>query len=255
MANAKRYLEAGPATAPEIEAFVSRCPYAILPVGSTEQHGPHLPVNTDTMIAEAIALRTARRSLGLVLPAIPLGYAWVWRDDPASLTLGFDTYMRMIGDTVDALSRWGIRAVYIMSGHGSNPQPTKHALRELIHEKIDVKVLYGMYSGIKEMVAEAESETWHGDLHAEEIETSLMLAIAPRLVHMDRAVADYPPAPNDYAQSEISMGHLKRTGVFGDATKATMAKGERWLDLAADRSAALWTGFLDRHQLPRGEQP
>ena len=68
-----------------------RVPYAILPVGSTEQHGPHLPLNTDTLIAERIALETARRSVGLVLPAMPLGYAWVWRDVPATLTLRFDT--------------------------------------------------------------------------------------------------------------------------------------------------------------------
>lgn len=246
-------LEAGPATLPEIKAFVSRCPYAILPVGSTEQHGPHLPTNTDTVIAEAIALATAKRSRGLVLPAIPLGYAWVWRDVPASMTLSFDTYMRVIHDTVDSLSRWGVKAVYIMSGHGANPQVIKHALRELIHDKIDIKVLYGMYAGLKEMTAEADSETWHGDVHAEEIETSLMLAIAPHLVRMELAAADYPPAPADYGQSELSMGHLMRSGVFGDPTKATVEKGRRWLDLAAERSAALWTGFLDRHSLPTGE--
>lgn len=247
------YLEAGPATLPEIQAFVARCPYAILPVGSTEQHGPHLPTNTDTMIAEAVALATAKRSFGLVLPAVPLGYAWVWRDVPASLTLSFDTYMRVIHDTVDSLARWGVKAVYIMSGHGSNPQPIKHALREMIHDRIDIKMLYGMYAGLKEMTAEADSDTWHGDIHAEEIETSLMLAIAPHLVRMELAAADYPPAPADYGQSELSMGHLMRSGVFGDPTKASEEKGRRWLALAAERSAALWTGFLDRHNLPTGE--
>lgn len=250
--SAPNYLEAGPATLPEIEAFVRRCPYAILPVGSTEQHGPHLPINTDTLIAETIALATAKRSQGLVLPAVPLGYAWVWRDVPATLTLSFDTYMRMIRDTVESASRWGIKGIYIMSGHGSNPQPIKHALRELIHEQIDVKVLYGVYAGIKEMMAEAESDTWHGDVHADEIETSIMLAIAPHLVHMDRAAADYPPAPADYGQSELSMGNLMRSGVFGDPTKASAEKGRRWIELAADRSATLWTSFLNRHNLSTG---
>lgn len=243
------FLDMETATLPEIADFAQRVPFAILPVGSTEQHGPHLPVNTDTVIARAVALATAERSLGLVLPAVPLGYAWVWRDRPATLTLGFETYMRMIRDTVESLQGWGIRAVYIMSGHGSNPQPVKHALRELIHEKIDVRVLYGMYGGLKEMIAEAESDTWHGDLHAEEIETSLMLAIAPETVRMELAEADYPPAPPDYAMSELSMGHLMRSGVFGDPTKASREKGERWLALAAERSASLWLGFLRRHGL------
>lgn len=247
------FLDAARATLPEISAFVERCPYAILPVGSTEQHGPHLPISTDTIIAETMARETARRSCGLVLPAVPLGYAWVWRDVPASLTLGFDTYMRMIRDTVESLSRWGVKAVYIMSGHGSNPQPLKHTLREMIHGQIDIKVLYGMYGGIKQMTAEAESETWHGDLHADEVETSLMLAIAPELVRMELAVADYPPAPADYGQSELSMGNLMRSGVFGDPTKATAEKGKRWIALGADQSAALWAAFLARHGYSIGE--
>lgn len=253
MSDAPRHLDAGAATLPEVKAFVQRVPYAILPVGSTEQHGPHLPISTDTLIAEAMALATARRSLGLVLPAVPLGYAWVWRGVPASLTLGFDTYVNVIRDTVESLAWWGVKAVYIMSGHGANPQVIKHALREKIHGRIDVKVLYGMYGGLKEMMAEAESRSWHGDLHADEIETSLMLAIAPQLVRMELAAADYPPAPADYGQSELSMGQLMRSGVFGDPTRATAEKGRRWIDLAADRSAALWTEFLKRHDLPTGE--
>jgi creatinine amidohydrolase len=248
------YLDAGRATLPEIKAFVARCPCAILPVGSTEQHGPHLPTNTDTLIAEAMAHATARLSCGLVLPAIPLGYAWVWRDVPASLTLNFDTYLMMIRDTVESLSRWGIKAVYIMSGHGANPQALKQALREHIHGRVDIRVLYGMYGGIREMMEEAETESWHGDLHADEIETSLMLALAPELVRMELAVADYPPAPPDYGMSELSMGQLMRSGVFGDPTRATAEKGRRWLDLGAERSAALWTGFLARHGYPTGDR-
>lgn len=247
------FLDAGRATLPEIERFIERVPFAILPVGSTEQHGPHLPTNTDTLIAERMALEIAKKSRGLVLPAVPLGYAWVWRDVPATLTLRFDTYMRMIRDVAESLDRWGIQAVYVVSGHGSNPQPIKHALRELIHDQLDIKMLYGMYGGLKEMLAEADSKPWHDDIHAEEIETALMLAIAPELVHMDRAAADYPPVPPDYGKSELSMGNFMRSGVFGDPTPATAEKGERWISLAADRSATLWQGFLARHGLIPGE--
>lgn len=243
------FLEMGKATRPEIEAFVARCPVAIVPMGSTEQHGPHLPTATDTIIAEAIALRTAQKSRGLVLPGQPYGYAWVWKGVPASLTMGFDSYVKMIHDTAESLASWGVKAIYFMSGHGANPQVIKHALRETISDKIDVKVLFGMYEGIREMVAEADSDDWHGDLHAEEIETSLMLALAPELVQMDKAVRDYPDAPADYGKSEESMRHVMNTGVFGDATCATREKGERWLELAADRSAAFWLKFLERHNL------
>ena len=245
----RMHLEMGKATRPEIEAFVARCPVAIVPMGSTEQHGPHLPTATDTIIAEAIALRTAARSKGLVLPAQPYGYAWVWKGVPASLTMNFDSYVKMVHDTAQSLASWGIKAIYFLSGHGANPQVIKHALRETISDKIDVKVLYGMYQGLGEMMAEADSDDWLGDLHADEIETSLMLALAPELVHMDLAVRDYPEAPSDYGKSEESMRHVMNTGVFGDATRATREKGERWLELAADRSAAFWINFLNRHDL------
>jgi len=249
------YLEARKARLPEIRDFVERCPFAIFPVGSTEQHGPHLPLDTDNLIAERIALETARRSVGLVLPTMPLGYAWVWRDVPGTLTLRFDTYMRMVRDVAESLERWKIRAIFLLSGHGSNPQPIKHAVRELIHDRLGIKVLFDVYAGLDQMLTEADSRRWHTEIHAEEIETSMMLAIAPDLVRMDLAEADYPPVPADYAKSELSMGHLMRSGVFGDPRAATEEKGRRWLDIAAERSANLWLGFLKRHALYDGGRP
>ncbi|WP_421725247.1 creatininase family protein [Bauldia sp.] len=242
-------LLAATATRPEVEAFVADCPFAILPVGSTEQHGPHLPLDTDNRIAERIAWETARRSAGLVLPTLPIGYAWVWTGVPGTLTLRFDTYRAMIRDIAESLESWDIKAVFVMSGHGANPQVIKHAIREEIHGRSNIKVLNGLYSGIDAMLAEADSEQWHNDIHAEEIETSLMLAIAPDLVHMDRAAPDYPDVPADYGKSELSMGHMMRSGVFGDPTVATAEKGHRWIALAAERSAELWLSFLTRHGL------
>jgi creatinine amidohydrolase len=248
------FLEAGKARLQEIREFAQRYPFAIFPVGSTEQHGPHLPLNTDNLIAERIALETARRSVGLVLPTMPLGYAWVWRDVPGTLTLRFDTYMRMVRDVAESLERWNIKAIFLLSGHGSNPQPIKHAVRELIHDRLSIKVLFDVYAGLDQMLKEADSRRWHTEIHAEEIETSMVLGIAPELVRMDLAEADYPLVPPDYAKSELSMGHLMRSGVFGDPRAATAAKGQRWLDLAAERSAKLWLDFLKRHEFYDGER-
>ena len=83
----------------------------------------------------------------------------------------------------------------------------------------------------------------------------MILAIAPELVRMDLAEADYPPVPADYAKSELSMGHLMRSGVFGDPRAATAEKGRRWLDLAAERSAKLWLGFLEAARSLRRRRP
>lgn len=241
------YLDAGRATLPEVKDFIARYPVAIVPLGSTEQHGPHLPLNTDNLIAERMAIETARRSVGLVMPNSVVGYAWVWRGIPGTMNLRFDTYMRYVRDIAESLADWGVKAIYFMSGHGSNPQPVKHALRELIVDKIDIKVFYGLYEGIGEMQRQMDSKPWHKDLHAEEIETSLMLEIAPDLVRMDKAAADYPPVPADYGSSELSMGALMNSGVFGDPTAATAEKGRRWIELAADRSAQAWLDYLERN--------
>ncbi|EAR49654.1 hypothetical protein OG2516_17965 [Oceanicola granulosus HTCC2516] len=243
------WIDARSATAPEIAAFAERHPVAILPVGSFEQHGPHLPLDTDNRIAEAMALETARRSVGMVLPVLNVGYAWVWRGKPGTLTFRFETYMAIIRDIAESLSGWGIKAVYVLSGHGSNPQPVKHAIREHIHGHYDIGVLNGIYSGLGEMLEECDSRPWHNDIHAEEIETSLMLAIAPELVRMDRAAADYPPVPAEYGKSELSMGQLMESGVFGDPTVASAEKGRRWLETGGQRSAELWLDYLARRGL------
>ena len=244
-----RWIDARNATMDEIAAFARDCPFAILPVGSFEQHGPHLPLDTDNRIAEAMAIETARRSVGMVLPVLNVGYAWVWRGKPGTLTFRFDTYMAMIRDIAESLEGWGVKALFVLSGHGSNPQPVKHAIRELIHERHDIAILNALYGGLDEMLAECESERWHNDIHAEEVETALMLAIAPELVRMERAAADYPPVPADYGKSELSMGMLMRSGVFGDPAPATAQKGRRWLEIGGRRSAEMWLAYLARHGL------
>ena len=244
------WLDARTATLPEVEAFAARWPYAILPVGSFEQHGPHLPLDTDNRIAERMALETAQRSTGLVLPVLNIGYAWVWSGVPGTLTFRFETYMAVVRDIAESLEAWGIKALFVLSGHGSNPQPVKHAIREIIHDKIDIHVLNSIYLGLDEMLAEADSERWGNDIHAEELETSLMLAIAPETVRMDLAAPDYPEVPPDYGRSELSMGHLMGSGVFGDPTPATTEKGRRWIEIGAQRSAELWLGYLRRRGLP-----
>lgn len=247
----KPWIDARKATMEEIAAYIDRYPFAILPVGSFEQHGPHLPLDTDNLIAEAMALETAKHSVGMVLPVINVGYAWVWRGHPGTLTFRFETYMTIIRDIAESLAGWGVKAVFVLSGHGSNPQPVKHAIRELIHEKHEIAVLNSLYMGLREMLTESDSRQWGNDIHAEEIETALMLKIAPHLVHMERAAADYPPIPEDYGKSELSMGHFMRSGVFGDPTSATPEKGERWLKIGGRKSAELWLSYLERKGLYR----
>jgi creatinine amidohydrolase len=244
------FLLAGDATLPEVESFLCACPYALVPVGATEQHGPHLPLATDTLLAERLALEIARRAGGLVTPALPFGYSWTWRNVPGTMTLSFDTYLEVVRDLVASLQRSGVAAVAIVSGHEANRLPVKYAIRERIVDELGVPVLNLFYPGLREMLAEAESPAWpHGMLHAEEFETSLMLHAHPDRVKMDRAVRDYPDAPPTFGATALTMGDIMTSGVFGDATLATPEKGERWLARAADLAAELFLRFLRDHDV------
>ena len=201
------WLDAATATWPECRDFLANTPAAILPLGATEQHGPHLPQNTDTVIAEALAVDVAKKSSGLVVPAVQVGYSWSWRDYPGTL-------------------------------------PLKMTARELVDE-LDLKVLNVFYPGLDEVMADAESPQWAPmNFHAEEFETSLMLYLKPEWVRMDLAVREYPPRSAEYEMSTLPLGSLSGSGVFGDATVASAEKGERWFHACVAHMARAWTEFL-----------
>lgn len=244
-------LHADHATLPEVRAFLRAHPYAVLPIGATEQHGPHLPLTTDSDLARAYAERIVARSGGLLLPTLPFGYSWTWRDHPGTVTLAFDTLLAVIHDVAAGLARTGVRALLVVTGHEANRGPLKYALRERLADRVDLDVLTLFYPGMETVLSEATSPAWHrGILHAEEVETSLMLAVRPEAVRLERAVRDYPVPPETYGMTRTTMGDLMDSGVFGDATVANAAKGERWLELMADEAARLWRDFLHRHDVP-----
>jgi creatinine amidohydrolase len=240
----ENWLDSSTATWEECRDYLALHPCAILPMGATEQHGPHLPQNTDTLLAEAVARRVAEGSHGLLLPASPVGYSWVWRDYPGSLSFSFDTLRAVVKDLARSLDRNGCRAFLILHGHGANPNPVKYALRELADE-MDLRILQVFYPHLDQLRGEVESEMWGGgNFHAEEVETSMMLFLHPDLVRMDRAVREYPDLSVEYEMSSLPMGALSQSGVFGDATVATMEKGERFLQLWVERTVELWAEFL-----------
>lgn len=241
----RRHLNAGTATWRECRDYLQRHPYAILPLGATEQHGPHLPQNTDTILAEALAAHVAEQSVGLVLPPLPVGYSWVWRDYPGSISFSFDTFRAVIRDIAQSLNRNGCRALMLLTAHGANPQPIKYTIRELADE-MDMKLLNVFYPELPAIMADADSLPWKPmNFHAEEFETSLMLHLRPDLVHMDRAVREYPPYSIGYDMSALPQGALSDSGVFGDPTVATEEKGARWFHACVARIVEIWHKFLD----------
>lgn len=245
-----KWLESATATWQDVGNFINEQPHAILPLGATEQHGPHLPLNTDTLLADELAKRIADQSGGLVLPALPIGYSWVWRDHPGTLTFSFNTFRAVIKDIAHSLDREGVKALLILSGHAANVGPLKYTVRELADE-IELSILHCCYPGLSDIIEnDAQSEQWMPSaFHAEEFETSMMLALRPDLVQMDKAVREYPPHSIQYSNSSLPMGNLSQSGVFGDATVADAERGEAWLKGSAQKITELWEQFLKEHEV------
>lgn len=226
-------------TRPEVEARIKEYPVAILPVGSCEQHGPHLPLGTDTILARELAGRVSQKTGALVYPSLNFGYAWVWRDIAGTLTMPPERLQQLLCDCAASAQRSGIKVLVFLNGHEANSASIKYAVRAG-QDEVTTKLLGMFYPGLSAVYdKEMESPTWGGMFHACEFETSLMLAVAPQLVKMNLARAEYPERPPLYGYDDTSIGALSQSGVYGDPTKATAEKGRRMLEAFTDNAAQL----------------
>lgn len=223
-------------TRSEIAERLATHPVAILPLGATEQHGGHLPLGTDNYLAEEYATRIAERINGIILPTIPYGYSWVWKDLPGTITVGHRTLETFLRDIIESVERNGFSMLVLVDGHESNVTTMKYVARDYA-ARSDFPIIRLFYPNMDTVRAEVcESDTWFGMIHACEFETSLMLDSHPELVDMAQAVAEYPEFSDDYAYGAEQLGNISESGVFGDPTTASADKGrvmfERFVDEA-----------------------
>ncbi|MEO8716405.1 MAG: creatininase family protein, partial [Acetobacteraceae bacterium] len=229
---------------------------AILPVGSLEQHGPHLPVNTDTASANEAALRAARMVCTdipvAVLPGLWLGMSEHHFPFGATISIDFSAYRAILVGIARSLKVLGFGRLLIVNGHGGNVDALAVIARELALEfVIPIVVTTPWHLAQPELRAVFES-SFEGR-HACEGETSVMLAISADTVRRDKFDDAMRQRPEPlkarrgftrfYSFSEIAPS----TGVNGDPRTATAAKGERFLAIQARELAAaivddnLWT--------------
>lgn len=226
-------------TRPQVEDRIREFPIAILPMGSCEQHGPHLPLGTDSMLALELAKRVSEKCGALIYPPLHFGYSWVWREIAGTATVEMGHLKFILKDIAKSAEFTGIKVLIYLNGHESNNSTIKYAIREY-QDHTSVKLLGMFYPGFSEIYDDVmESKTWGGMFHACEFETSLMLAAYPNLVNMDLAVAEYPPRPSLYGMDNTSLGAMSTSGVYGDPIPATAAKGERLFNFFADRVSDL----------------
>jgi creatinine amidohydrolase len=243
-------------TAPDIRAVAERGnALAVLPVGALEQHGPHLPVITDSLIASELALRAARLASDtesvLVLPAVWSGMSEHHLPFGGTITLDYAGLAGVLRGVIRSLRAIGFARLLVVNGHGGNNEPLAVACRELAHEFAMPIVAAMPWSLIPQTLAEV-LEVQKGVQHACEAETSVMLALAPDLVRPDQfgraaarapgAVANQPALSRFWSFAERAPG----SGVRGDPRPATAAKGEILVAAMAEalaaamRDATLW---------------
>ncbi|OHE82991.1 MAG: creatininase [Verrucomicrobia bacterium RIFCSPLOWO2_12_FULL_64_8] len=219
----------------------------IVATGAIEQHGPHLPVAVDALmgqiwLAAALARLPADASC-YVAPPITIGKSNEHTGFPGTLSISKDTLRALLLAIAQQVRDWGFRQLAILNTHGGNSTVVTSTLAEISH----TLGLRTAFLRTELQLDISPREAAYG-IHAGEVETSWMLAAAGTLVRMDRAVAEYPAdlgdpgglRPGDApATFAWATRDLSRSGVMGDATAATVEKGLRWIELGAQRYAAL----------------
>lgn len=196
-------------------------PVLAIPVGSCEQHGPHLPLGTDTIIATALCERLARRRPGVVVaPALTVSASGEHADFPGTLSIGRDVTAAVIVEYARSAD-WA-RGIVLVNGHGGNHAAVSRAVETV---RAEGRRIHAWWPDVPA-----------GDAHAGRTETSLMLAIRPELVRIDLVeVGDCRPLADIVGDLRAhGVKAVSANGVLGDSTAATLDEGIRLLDLLTD---------------------
>jgi mycofactocin system creatininase family protein len=226
-------------TWPEAEARFGETDLVLLPVGAIEQHGPHLPLDTDAYDAERLAREVAAACSDpkpLVLPLISYGVSYHHEDFPGTLSVSNETMAQMVYDVGMGAARCGATKLVIINGHGGNG-PALAFAAQMINR--DAHIFTCVESGeTSDVDIDAMAET-PNDVHAGEVETSTTLALRPHLVRMDKARPAVPSFSSRYLDftNQRAVGwnaytqRISPSGVLGDPTRATAEKGHRMWEL------------------------
>ena len=232
----------------ELRALADREACVILPIASIEQHGPHLPVMTDTRLGHEVAVRAARVAYPLrptvVTPVVWSGLSEHHMAFGGTLILSHATFRAVLRDLIQALTRHGFRDVLISNSHGGNIVAMQQIADELA-TALPANIVATTYVSEAALAFARILEDQAGVQHACEAETSMMLAVEPDLVDTsDLAALATERGAGFLAAGKASyrwrpFQHMTANGVSGVPTRATAEKGEKLLDAAAGALAAL----------------
>ncbi|MHB1652609.1 MAG: creatininase family protein [Desulfitobacteriaceae bacterium] len=254
----------------EVNAAVEAEKVCLIPAATIEDHGLHLPIDTDVVIAEAICRKTAELIPNevVLLPCINIGYSPHHIDGPGVVTIRWDTFINYVKDIVSSLAYHGFRKVLIVNGHGSNRPVLQMAARLTVVENPDTlcaTLSWWELKNVQDAVKQFQESDWTG--HACELETSIYLAVDESVVYMDKTEKDINPHmskhfwsdlvgnPPDGFANPVQLNEywstVSRTGTWGDPTVATKEKGQIIIDTAANELIEVIQELKERQVRPR----
>ncbi|MBZ0156784.1 MAG: creatininase family protein [Alphaproteobacteria bacterium] len=221
----------------EFRRYLRQTKTIVFPFGTIEEHGSHLPLNTDALIIVEVLKRVAHRKKFFLAPLMYYGVCTTTRDHPGTISITPETLRLLARDLVTEAYRKGLRNFLLISGHGGSLHMA--ALKEA--SEILVETLEGIRIAAftpyellwRELSQVAETPN---DSHAGELESSMVLALAPELVK-GRAPEEYPRIPKPFSVRD--KVRYWPGGVWGNPEKATVGKGERAVELMVNSIAAL----------------
>lgn len=226
----------------------------IVPFGAMEQHGPHLPMKTDSAIAGEIVQRIEQKLKDsvLILPVQWMGYSPHHMNFGGSITLSAETYIRVAVEIITSIVQAGFNNILLLNAHGGNRAILDVAANELKMQNPFIRFVTATYWNVARAQIQSIRESEPGGLgHACELETSMMLAAHPATVHMELAHPDGAWPCSQFLGQDMLMGsdvgvpssfaEFTVSGVNGNPLTASSAKGERFLDAIVQRLIELIT--------------
>jgi creatinine amidohydrolase len=252
----------GEMTWPEVREAARAGRVAVLPVATIEDHGHHLPIDTDVLLCTTVCERGVALvpQEAVLVPPVIHGYSPHHLDFPGTLTIDPHTFIKYVLDVTKSLAHHGLTRILLVNGHGSNTPFCEIVARLTVVETggqaLALAVNHWGINTVAEVVGRIRESPLGGMSHACELETSMYLAIRPELVDMERAVAEVNPWPTTSipARTDLVAGRspgssavawmpywstFSESGVRGDATLASAEKGAQILDAAAEGLATL----------------
>lgn len=243
-------------TSPEIAALDRGRTVVIVPLGSVEQHGNHMPLGTDTLLAQAVSLAAAETAGDtIVMPPPWYGFSTHHMRFPGSITLRPETLMAVVEDVVASVVTHGFRRILIVNGHGGNNGVIDVLASTLGHTHYGAARIAALtyFAIAREAIAKLRKSETGGMGHACEFETSMVQHLRPELVKIDRAETTYPDPGSRYLTTDLlgaqairlydDFGDLSPTGTLGDPALASPEAGKAFFDAVTSELATFITDF------------